>query len=125
MAKRSPPTPFEVGSINPWAALAAIAASTALPPRWRICAAACAARGWLAAATPCCEAATERPGTGRAATRLTVKAIMARVYHRWAKRVHSSLDAQGEAPGTRRHRGRHRKEAQLREAEGLEGHPSQ
>src|SRR5467141_4275660 len=107
MAKRSPPIPFEVGSISPWAALAAIAASTALPPRWRICAAACAARGWLAAATPCCDAATERPGTGKAATTLMVRAIIARFYHRAGKRCILALDAQGETPGTRRHRGRH------------------
>src|SRR6267143_2449483 len=125
MAKRSPPMPFEVGSISPWAALAAIAASTALPPRWRICAATCAARGWLTAATPCCDAATERPGTGRAATRLMVRAIIARFLPPSGQTVHSSLDAQGEAPGTRRHRGRHRKEEQDPEAEALEGHPSQ
>ena len=36
MANRSPPTPFETGSINPSVALAAMAASTALPPRFRI-----------------------------------------------------------------------------------------
>src|SRR5688572_16384217 len=35
MANRSPPMPLPVGSISPSAALAAIAASTALPP-WRI-----------------------------------------------------------------------------------------
>jgi hypothetical protein len=35
MAKRSPPIPFETGSIKPSAALAAMAASTALPPRFK------------------------------------------------------------------------------------------
>jgi hypothetical protein len=33
MAKKSPPMPLPVGSIRPRAALAAMAASTALPPR--------------------------------------------------------------------------------------------
>ena len=32
MANKSPPIPFPVGSINPIAALAAIAASIAFPP---------------------------------------------------------------------------------------------
>src|SRR5262245_20815389 len=41
-----------------------MAASTALPPRSRICTPAAAARGWLEATTPYFEATTERPGTG-------------------------------------------------------------
>src|SRR5437868_6467355 len=81
MAKRSPPMPFIIGSVTPVTALAAIAASTALPPRARICTAACDASGWLDAATPCCEATTERPGTGKAANRLVARAIIAAFYH--------------------------------------------
>src|SRR5438094_4368331 len=56
--------PLPVGSITPVVALAAMAASTALPPRSRICTPAAAARGWLEATTPYREATTERPGTG-------------------------------------------------------------
>src|SRR5438046_10286996 len=61
MAKRSPPTPFIAGSIRPIAALAAIAASTALPPRSRICTPARAASGWLAATIPYLVAIRDRP----------------------------------------------------------------
>src|SRR5689334_16423187 len=56
--------PLPVGSITPVVALAAMAASTALPPRSRICTPAAAASGWLDATTPYREATTERPGTG-------------------------------------------------------------
>src|SRR3954470_4379897 len=52
MAKRSPPIPFMSGSITPRAALAAIAASTAEPPRPRISAPAWDARTWLVATIP-------------------------------------------------------------------------
>src|SRR5688500_6848726 len=65
MMKRSPPRPLPVGSIRPMVALAAIAASMALPPRSRICTPARAASGWLAATMPCVVATTERPTTGR------------------------------------------------------------
>src|SRR5689334_16595670 len=44
-------------------ALAAIAASTALPPRWRICVPACDASGWLVATMPSVVATFERPAT--------------------------------------------------------------
>ena len=50
MAKRSPPIPQPVGSIRPSAALAAIAASTAVPPIFRMSRAICVASGWLVAA---------------------------------------------------------------------------
>jgi hypothetical protein len=40
------------GSISPNAALTAMAASTALPPRLRMSMPTCAARGWLAATMP-------------------------------------------------------------------------
>jgi ATP-dependent Clp protease adaptor protein ClpS len=58
-----------------------MAASTALPPRWRICTAAWAARGWLDATTPCCEAVIDRPGTGSEAARAIASVIMADFYH--------------------------------------------
>ena len=50
-----------IGSTKPRTALAAMAASTADPPRARICAAAWDASGWLVAAMPCCEITMERP----------------------------------------------------------------
>jgi hypothetical protein len=53
-----------VGSINPIVAFAAMAASTALPPRSRICTPARAASGWLAATIPNVVATMERPTTG-------------------------------------------------------------
>src|SRR5205085_12477578 len=53
MAKRSPPIPFETGSINPRVALAAIAASTALPPRFKISSPTCVAAGTLVQTIPC------------------------------------------------------------------------
>ena len=45
--------PLPVGSINPSAAFAAIAASTACPPACRISRAICVASGWLVAAIAC------------------------------------------------------------------------
>jgi len=56
--------PLPVGSINPIVAFAAMAASTALPPRSRICTPARAASGWLAATIPNVVATMERPTTG-------------------------------------------------------------
>ena len=53
MANRSPPIPHDIGSTTPSTALAAIAASTALPPCWRTRIAAAVASGWLVAAIPC------------------------------------------------------------------------
>src|SRR5678810_957126 len=91
MAKRSPPIPFEVGSIRPCVELAAIAASTAFPPLSRICTAAWAASGWLDAATPCGEAATDRPGTGKAAARV----IACLLYTSDAADERSSVDLGG------------------------------
>ncbi len=44
--------PLFMGSTTPMAASAAIAASTAEPPRARICAPACAASVWLVATMP-------------------------------------------------------------------------
>src|SRR5581483_3526622 len=61
MAKRSPPMPFMCGSTTPRTALAAMAASTACPPRTSICTPACAASGWLAATTPSVVATFDRP----------------------------------------------------------------
>ena len=52
MANRSPPMPQPTGSMSPRAALAAMAASTALPPFLRISTAIWVARGWLVAAMP-------------------------------------------------------------------------
>src|SRR5262245_59555268 len=63
MAKRSPPTPLPVGSINPMVAFAAMAASTAVPPRLRISSATWLTSGWLVAAMPCVAMTSERVGT--------------------------------------------------------------
>ena len=53
MANRSPPSPHDIGSTTPNTALAAIAASTALPPCCKMRIAASVASGWLVAAIPC------------------------------------------------------------------------
>src|SRR5918994_4412134 len=58
--------PLPVGSMRPMVAFAAIAASTALPPRSRIATPALAASGWLDATIPYRVATIERPTTGRA-----------------------------------------------------------
>jgi hypothetical protein len=60
MANRSPPIPDPVGSMRPSVALAAIAASAALPPFLRISRATWVASGWLVAAIPCCAMTSER-----------------------------------------------------------------
>src|SRR5690625_6680297 len=60
IAKRSPPGPFMAGSANPRKALAAMAASTALPPAFRISRATWVARGWLVAAIPFLAITSER-----------------------------------------------------------------
>src|SRR5262245_6963725 len=61
MANRSPPTPHDIGSIRPTAALAAIAASTALPPDLSTSRPTWAASGWLVATMPCGASTTDRP----------------------------------------------------------------
>src|SRR3954452_15297183 len=60
MANRSPPGPQLMGSVTARTALAAMAASTALPPALRISMAACVASGWLVAAIPLLPTAAER-----------------------------------------------------------------
>src|ERR1700737_3773476 len=60
MAKRSPPIPFETGSINPSVAFAAIAASTALPPRFKISIPTCVAAGTLVQTIPCRATTSDR-----------------------------------------------------------------
>ena len=45
--------PFDTGSINPSAALVAMAASTALPPRFKISIPICVASGTLVQTIPC------------------------------------------------------------------------
>src|SRR5215470_8162409 len=52
MAKRSPPTPTIIGSTTLSTAAEATAASTALPPCWRIRSPACDASGWLVTTMP-------------------------------------------------------------------------
>src|SRR6187399_1348816 len=63
MANKSPPTPLLIGSMSPRAALAAIAASTAVPPRLSTSSATWLASGWLVAAMPCVAMTSERVGT--------------------------------------------------------------
>src|SRR6185503_1899147 len=53
--------PFDCGSTSPMTALAAIAASTALPPRSSTWTPARAASGWLAATIPYFVATRDRP----------------------------------------------------------------
>src|SRR5258708_6926505 len=53
MAYRSPPGPQLIGSMRPMAALVAMAASTAFPPRLRISRPICAACGCVVATIPC------------------------------------------------------------------------
>ena len=53
IAKRSPPRPHDIGSTTPSTALAAMAASTALPPCCKTRMAVAVASGWLVAAMPC------------------------------------------------------------------------
>ena len=52
MANKSPPRPQLIGSVTPSTAFAAMAASTALPPAFKISMAASVASGWLVAAMP-------------------------------------------------------------------------
>ena len=60
MANKSPPMPQLIGSVTPSTALAAMAASTALPPAFRISIAASVASGWLVHAMPFLPTAGER-----------------------------------------------------------------
>ena len=69
IANRSPPMPQPVGSINPSVAFAAIAASTALPPAFRMSSATWVANGWLVAAMPCVAMTSERDANGLPVTR--------------------------------------------------------
>jgi len=61
IANRSPPMPFIIGATSPMAALAAIAASIALPPRSRSAVPARVPMGCSAATTPYCEMIMDRP----------------------------------------------------------------
>src|SRR5688572_23366128 len=63
MANRSPPTPLPVGSMSPIVAFAAMAASTAVPPRLSTSRATWLTSGWLVAAMPCMAMTSERVGT--------------------------------------------------------------
>ena len=59
-AKRSPPTPVDIGSTTFKVAAVATAASTALPPAMRIRRPAMAANGWLVATMPCVACTVDR-----------------------------------------------------------------
>src|SRR5262245_43026016 len=63
MAKISQPKPLPVGSMRPIVAVAAIAASTAVPPRLSTSSATWLTSGWLVAAMPCVAMTSERVGT--------------------------------------------------------------
>ena len=52
--------PHDIGSTRPSTALAAMAASIALPPSWRTRIAVAVASGWLVAAMPCLAMTAER-----------------------------------------------------------------
>ncbi len=56
--------PFSTGCISPIAAFAAMAASTALPPFFRMSMAICDASGCSVAAMPCCASTGERVAQG-------------------------------------------------------------
>jgi hypothetical protein len=63
MAKQSPPIPVICGSTTARVAAAATAASTALPPSFRICRAVAEASGCEVAAMPFSAKTAERPGS--------------------------------------------------------------
>ena len=69
MANRSPPIPQPVGSVSPSMALAAIAASTALPPDRKISRPAWVAKTWLVATMAFVPRASEREANGSPAPR--------------------------------------------------------
>src|ERR1051326_7188614 len=71
MAKRSPPTPFETGSIKPRVAFAAIAASTAEPPRFKMSSPTCVASGTLVQTIPWRASTSERVAKCRPVMRST------------------------------------------------------
>src|SRR5258708_7327628 len=83
-AYRSPPTPQDIGSIRPRAALAAMAASTALPPCFRTSRPTSAASGWLVATMPCVASVSERPrgGAGGAGAGAARRAVTGRTTRR-------------------------------------------
>src|SRR5579884_3932028 len=60
MANRSPPMPHIIGYTTPKTRLAAIAASTAEPPRASVCAPATEASVWLVATMPAWEITIDR-----------------------------------------------------------------
>ena len=64
IAKRSPPTPEPVGSTRPNMALAAMAASMALPPCFKMSNATWVASGWLVATIPFCAITSDRLAKG-------------------------------------------------------------
>ncbi len=72
MANKSPPMPFIIGATTPIAALTAIAASTAFPPRSRILTPACAANGDSAATIPLREITIERAWDRSCAWRMEI-----------------------------------------------------
>ncbi len=61
IAKASPPMPVMFGSVTLRAAAIAMAASAALPPRFRTSSPICDASGWLDATMPWVERTTDRP----------------------------------------------------------------
>ena len=69
MANKSPPTPLPVGSIRPRQALAAMAASTAEPPRFSTSSPTCVASGWLVQTMPFWAITSERVANARPVTR--------------------------------------------------------
>src|SRR4249919_1012986 len=95
IAKRSPPIPFDCGSTRPITALVAIAASTALPPRSRICTPARAANGWLAATMPYFVAIRDRPTTTLMCFILHISGVTLRS----SQRFHTEEQRNGEPNG--------------------------
>ncbi len=69
ITKQSPPMPFAVGSRKPRHAFAAMAASTAEPPAFRISIAASVASGCAVAAAPCTPHTAEREANVAPSTR--------------------------------------------------------
>ena len=68
-ANRSPPMPLLPGSPRPRKALAAMAASTALPPSFRTSSAICVANGWLVATIPLRATTSDRDAKPRPESR--------------------------------------------------------
>src|SRR5687768_6394517 len=103
MAKKSPPIPLPVGSISPKAALAAIAASTALPPCFITSKAICVASGCEVAAIAFGAMTSERVAKTRPVIRSAAADGHANVSAKQNRKTRMAIPRCG-APDARLHR---------------------